>query len=128
MFLETPESECVKRTEGLTEDDHGNSSRIQQNNEVYEAKINSIKQWCEQFGLVDSDGCCKSTLNQELHVQDWDQKDSVKDQALVGLKKVMDFKQAQFDKTRQNFKDTMEQQKSLELMESAKDVNATPGD
>jgi hypothetical protein len=47
MFLETPESECVKRTEGLTEDDHGNSSRIQQNNEVYEAKINSIKQWCE---------------------------------------------------------------------------------
>jgi len=61
-------------------------------------------------------------------VQEWDQKDVVKDQALACLKKVMDFKQVQFDKTRSTFKDTMEQQKSLEIMESAKDVNLTPGD
>jgi len=49
---------------------------------------------------VDSDGCCKATLNQELRVQEWDQKDSVKEQALASLKKVMEFKQAQFDHTR----------------------------
>ena len=28
MFLETPESECIKRTEGLENDEHGNEKRI----------------------------------------------------------------------------------------------------
>lgn len=28
VFLETPEAECIKRAEGLTDDEHGNNSRI----------------------------------------------------------------------------------------------------
>jgi len=29
VFLETPEVECIRRTEGLTDDEHGNEKRIQ---------------------------------------------------------------------------------------------------
>jgi len=60
-------------------------------------------------------------LNQELNVQEWDQKDAVKEQALNALKKVMSFKQVQFDAQRQTFKEALDQQKSIENIESQKE-------
>jgi hypothetical protein len=63
MFLETPESECIKRTEGLENDEHGSEKRIQAFDEGYDSKIGSVKLWSQQFGLVDSEGQCKVTLN-----------------------------------------------------------------
>lgn len=57
IFIETPESECLKRAEGK-EDEAGNESRIKTINENFDRKVGSLKKWCEQFGLIDSDGRC----------------------------------------------------------------------
>lgn len=92
IFLETPESECLRRCEGMTEDERGNEQRIQGFNEIYNGKVGSVKKWCEQFGLVDPQGCCKVTLNQEVNSAEWDKKDVVKDSAIACVKKVMAFK------------------------------------
>ena len=50
------------------------------------------------------------TLNQEIKVAEWTDKDAIKEKALEALKKVMEFKQSQFDAQRQNFKELLEQQ------------------
>ena len=126
MFLETPESECIKRTEGLTDDEHGNEKRIQSANETFDSKIQPVKLWCEQFGLFDSQGVCKVTLNQDLSVpgEEWSEKEAVKEATLNSLKRVMAFKQTQFDSQRQVFKDALDQQKSVDNLGSNKDVAA----
>jgi hypothetical protein len=51
-------------------------------------------------------------------VPEWGEKDTVKEQALAALKKVMNFKQMQFDSQRQVYKEALEQQKSIEQMDS----------
>lgn len=43
----------------------------------------------------------------------------VKEQALASLKRVMEFKQAQFDMQRQAFKEALEQQKSVEELQKS---------
>lgn len=63
IFLETPDEECLRRTEGVNEDDHVSAQRITQTNEAYDSKIKSLKHWCEQFGLIAPSGECKVTLN-----------------------------------------------------------------
>lgn len=113
MFLETPDEECLRRTEGMNEDDHVSTSRITQTNEAYESKVKSLKTWCEQFGLIAPTGECKVTLNQEVCAQDWTDKDQVKEQVLASLKKVMAFKQEQFDTQREAFKEQLEAEEPL---------------
>lgn len=76
-----------------------------------------MKKWCEQFGLVDQTQKCVVTLNQSVVASDWKQKDQVKDQALSCLKKIVDFKQMQFDMQRTEIKEHIEQ-KSLDQIES----------
>jgi len=76
FFIETPETECVRRVEGA-ESESGNEQRIKTINENFDSKVGSIKKWCEQFGLVDEDGTCKVTLNQEVCATEWDQKEVV---------------------------------------------------
>lgn len=78
----------------MTDDERGNEQRIQGFNEIYNGKVGSVKKWCEQFGLVDPQGCCKVTLNQEVNSAEWDNKDLVKENAIACVKKVMAFKQA----------------------------------
>ena len=103
----------MRRTEGLNEDDHVSTSRITQTNEAYESKVKSLKTWCEQFGLIAPTGECKVTLNQEVCAQDWADKDQVKEQVLASLKKVMAFKQEQFDTQREAFKEQLEAEEPL---------------
>lgn len=65
MFLETPDTECVKRAADITDNESANEDRIKTINENFDMKVGSIKKWCEQFGLI-ADGQCKVQLNQEI--------------------------------------------------------------
>lgn len=69
---------------------------------------------------MDTNGACRVTLNQEISAAEWDKKDLVKEQAIARVKRVMAFKQTEFDVQRQIFKDALEQ-KSLEANDSVKE-------
>lgn len=89
----------MKRIQDAEESEAKDQKRITQVNEQFDIKISNLKKWTEQFGLIE-DGICKVALNQEVVSDDWTL-ESVKNQALACVKKVVQFKQNLFDQQRQ---------------------------
>lgn len=98
-------------------DEAGNPNRIAQVNQRYKQSIGLIKEFTEQFGLIDpSTNECKVPLNQVVQKEDWEnwkQKDAVKDSVSAIVKGIVEFKQQLFQDERQKIFDKLDREEKL---------------